>query len=295
MKKERQYEFVDGRIVPKEDNSSLKESPLANFFEEDDATDNTEAFENAKANFEQKKSKERITSIIVAVCAVMLFTVGVLAFAFPLKTVSVQGQTQYDTQQIIEYAQQFAGGNVILANKSSIESGLLNRFTRLKSVEIIKDYPNGITVELTEDTAKYYVSIDEEYYLLADDLRIMQRTQDENDTKDLLFLETDGISAALTGSELEFYASYQKEYVKDVLSEISDHAMYDGVVSVDMTDKFNIKLDYDGRFTVILGIGESIGTKMSLAMAYIQSIPENERGIIDSSSTEKGSYISLMK
>lgn len=294
MKKERQYEFVDGRIVPKEDNSSLKESPLANFFEEDDATDNTEAFENAKANFEQKKSKERITSMIVAACAVMLFTVGVLAFAFPLKTVSVQGQTQYDAQQITEYAQQLAGGNVVLASKKSIESGLLDRFTRLKSVEVIKNYPSGITVELEEDTAEYYVSIDGEYYLLTDDLRIMHRTQNKNETSDLLLLETDGISAAITGKELEFYASYQKEYVKDVLSEITDHAMCDGVISVDMKDKFNIKLDYDGRFTVILGIGESISTKMSLAMAYIQSIPENERGIIDSSSTEKGSYVSLM-
>lgn len=294
MKNKSRYEFVNGRIVRKEAEEIQKDTPFSNFFEEDDSYDNTEAFENARANFEQRNSRERIIGVSVAIAILAVFAVSVLAFAFPLKTVQVTGQTQYDTQLIAEYARTLAGNNVVLTNGGDVENALLERFTRLESVRVEKDFPNGITVSVTEDTAAYYIGIDGEYYLLSDELRVMDRTVNDDDIEGLVRIDTDGIRSAVTGEELEFYASYQHDYVRDVLLEMSSHAMYGGVQSVDMMDKFDIRIDYDGRFTVILGIGENVNTKLTLAMAYIQSLPEGERGIIDSSSTEKGSYISLM-
>ena len=45
-----------------------------------------------------------------------------------------------------------------------------------------------------------------------------------------------------------------------------------------------ITINYDGRFTVKIGAGENVKTKLTLAKAYIDGLPDGEKGIIEDKS-----------
>ncbi len=297
-KKHGPYEFKDGRIIKRTEESEPL-TPSRMFIEglvkEEDEADNAEALENAKTNFDRRRAREITArvSIVFIITAFMLFLL--ITFGFQLKNVNVSGMTVYSPDEIAEWVNENAADNVLLMGTSDLEDKLSAAFPKLKNVSVEKDFPNAVTVTAEDDSPVYYITLDGEHYILSEDLKVISRTTDVSLTKELLAVEIKDIKKAVTGDILEFYYDYQYDYIKDLLTDIITHDISHGVISVDADDKFDIKINYDGRFTVMIGVGENVKTKLTLAKAYIDSLPDGEKGIIDSTSTEKGSYISLMK
>lgn len=290
------FEFSDGKIVRKKDTEQpreIKQSFFESLVDEEDE-DNVSAFENAKSNFETRKTRERIKRIsLVAFLSLIVITCFVF-FGFSLRTVNVSGSSDQLNESIKKTAESVSGKNVLFLDTTELENAILGEYPGLKSVSVKKKLPSGIDVTVTDDIPLYHISFDGEYYLLSEDLRITERTTDPERTQELVELTVSDVKKALTGEVIEFYYDYQYDYIRNILKEISEHEIGEKIISVDAEDKFGISCNYEGRFTVKLGVGENIPTKLTLAMAYIDSLPENEMGIIDSSSTEKGSYISTL-
>ena len=297
-KKHGPYEFKNGRIIRRTEESEPL-TPSRMFIEslvkEEDEADNAEALENAKTNFDRRRAREITArvSIVFIIIAFMLFLL--ITFGFQLKNVNVSGMTAYSPDEISEWVNENASDNVLFMGMSDIEDKLSIAFPKLKNISVEKDFPNTVTITAEDDSPVYYVTLDGEHYTLSEELKVISRTEDIMLTKGLLAVEIKDIKKALTGEILEFYHDYQYDYIKELLDDIITHDISDGVISVDADNKFDIKVNYDGRFTVKIGVGENVKTKLTLAKAYIDSLPDGEKGIIDSTSTEKGSYISLMK
>lgn len=293
MKKNFKYEFSDGKIIRKE--AEEKEKTLFDLVEEEDPADNTEAFENAKENFDSRKSRERLKRILTVSILSLFLVVSALIFCFPLKNITVNWDAEYDVDAVQELVKDSAGQNALFVNGQAVKEALQSKYPQISGVEIEKKLPFGIEVEVVAENPEYYITLDGEYYLLSSELRVLSRSANESDTAGLLTLDVTEVKSAIAGEYLEFYADFQYDYVKKLLCDISSHTLYANIKSVDITNKFDIKLNYDERITVILGVGENVHTKLTLAQAYIDSLPSDDKGIIDSSSTDKGSYISLMK
>ncbi len=295
MKRNKLYEFSDGKIIKKAEEENEKDELLADFFEEEDPSDNTEALENAKENFDTRQSRERFKRILTASIVSSLLVVSALMFCFPLRNVTVVWENGQNNLDISDTVKDSVGGNVLFANKQNVKDALQKKYPQIYDIKLEKKLPFGIEVTVFEESAKYFITLDGDHYILSEDLRVLSRVNDIESTEGLLPVSASGIKCAIAGQYVEFHAEYQYDYVKELLNDISKHQLYGNVRSVDLTDKFDIKLDYDNRFTVILGVGENVHTKLTLAQAYIDSLPSDEKGIIDSSSTDKGTYVSLMK
>ena len=291
------FEFSDGKIVRKKETGQPSSEIKQGFFEslvDEDETDNVSAFENAKSNFETRKTRERIKRISFVSFFALIVIAGFIAFGFSLREVSVSGSSIYSNEDIKKTAESISGKNVLLLNTDKLEEAILTEYPALKEVNVEKKLPGGISVAVTDEKPLYHMSFDGEYYLLSSDLRVMRITNDAKSTEGVIGIKMSDVKKARTGDVIEFYNEYQYGYIKDLLNEICSHEVGRDVVAVDASDKFDVTLEYGERFTVKLGVGENIHTKLTLAKAYIDSLPENETGIIDSSSTEKGSYISTL-
>ena len=301
MKKEKKhgpYEFSNGRIIRRtEEQKPLTPSRalLESLIKEEDEADNAEALENAKINFDRRRIREITAkvSIVFIIVTVMMFIL--LSFGFKLKRVNVDGMTVYSSDEISEWVNENCSDNVLFMSSSELKDKLSNAFPRLKNIVVEKDLPNTLCITAEDDAPSYYITLDGEHYVLSEELKVITRTNDSGATSGLLSVAVTDIKKAVTGQKIEFYYDYQYDYIKDLLTDISKHDMSGGIISVDADDKFDITVNYDGRFTVKIGAGENVKTKLTLAKAYIDSLPEGETGIIDSTSTDKGSYISLMK
>ncbi len=301
MKKEKKrgpYEFSDGKIIRRKEESAPLTSSRRFFeslVEEEDEADNVQALENAKTNFDKRKIRDTTARIAIVCAMISVFLASFLAFGFRLKNVDVSGMTVYSPDEIAEWINENAPQNVLFASTSDITDKLCAAFPELRNISVKKTLPNTVSVTAQDDVPTYYITLDKEHYLLSDELKVMARTSDESRTSGLLFINTEDIKKAVTGEKIQFYYDYQYGYIKELLDDISAHDMASGVISVDADNKFDISVNYDDRFTIKIGAGENVKTKLTLAQAYIESLPDGEKGIIDSTSTEKGSYISLMK
>lgn len=301
MKKEKKhglYEFSNGKIIKRrEEPEPLTTSRrfFESLVEEEDEADNAEALENAKTNFDKRKVRDTTARAVIVCVMISVFLASFLAFGFRLKNVNVSGMTVYSPDEISDWVNENASSNVLFMGTSELADKLRAVFPELKNISVEKALPNTINVTAEDDVPAYYITLDKEHYILSDELKVMARTNDESLTTGLLFLDTEGIKKAVTGEKIQFHYDYQYGYIKELLYDITTHDMASGVISVDADNKFDISVNYDDRFTIKIGAGENVKTKLTLAQAYIESLPEGEKGIIDSTSTEKGSYISLMK
>ncbi len=293
------YEFADGKIIKRKEQPEQPLTPSRMFIEslikEEDEADNAEALENAKTNFDRRRTREITArvSIVFIITALMLFLL--ITFGFKLKNVNVSGMTVYSSDEITEWMDKNAPDNVLFAGTSELQDKLATAFPKLKNITVEKDFPNTLNVTAEDDSPTYYITLDGEHYILSEELKVISRTDDAALTEGLLSVAVSDVKKAVTGEKIEFFHDYQYNYIKELLSDIVAHDMSDGIISVDADDKFDIEINYDGRFTVMIGDGVNVKTKLTLAKAYIDSLPDGEKGIIDSTSTEKGSYISLMK
>lgn len=301
MKKEKDrgaYEFVNGKIVRKKDAPTPRTNGQR-FFEslldDEDEGDNVEALENAKTNFDKQKIRDATVRVAIVFAIVAVVLMVFLTFGFKFKNVSVSGISVYPSDKIIEWVNENAPKNVLFASTSEFADRLSAAFPEIRNVVIKKDLPNGFAITAQDDVPSYYLTLDGEYYLLSDELKVMSRTDDIENVSHLLSVEVSDVKKAVMGSEIEFYYDYQFDYIKELLADITAHDVSADVVGVNADNKFDITVNYDDRFMIKIGVGENVKTKLTLAKAYIDSLPEGEKGIIDSSSTEKGSYISLMK
>ena len=301
MKKEKKigpYEFSDGKIIRRKEEAAPV-TPGRRFLEslvdEEDEADNAQALENAKTNFDKRKIRDTTVRIAIVGAMLTVLFASFLTFGFKLKNIDVSGMTVYSAEEIENWINENASENVLFASSSALADELRVQFPKLRNITVKKDLPNTISITAEDDVPAYYIMLDEEYYILSDELKVMLRTDDGDSASGLLLLDTDGIKKAVTGEKLQFRYDYQYDYIKELLDDITTHEMSYGVVSVDADNKFDISVNYDDRFTIKIGAGENVKTKLTLAQAYIESLPEGETGIIDSTSTEKGSYISLMK
>ncbi len=301
MKKEKKhgpYEFLNGKIIKRKEEPTPI-TPGRRFFEslveEEDEADNAEALENAKTNFDKRKARDTTARIAIVCAMITVFFASFLTFGFRLKNVDVSGMTVYSPDEIAKWISENASSNVLFMGTSELADKLCIAFPELKNISVEKNLPNKVSVTAEDDVPSYYITLDKEHYLLSEELKVMTRTSDESCTEGLLFINTEDIRKAVTGEKIEFYYDYQYGYIKGVLDDISTHDIASGVISVDADNKFDISVNYEDRFTIKIGAGENVKTKLTLAKAYIESLPEGEKGVIDSTSTEKGSYISLMK
>ena len=292
------YEFKDGKIIRrKEESAPLTHSRMFidSLIKEEDEADNAEALENAKANFDRRRARDitaRVSTVFI-ITALVLFLL--ITFGFKLKNVNVSGIMVYSADEITEWVKENASENVLFMGTSELEDKLSMAFPKLKNITLEKDFPNSLTLTAEDDSPAYCITLDSEHYILSETLRVISRTSDETLTEGLISIDVKDIKKAVTGEKIEFFYDYQYDYIKNLLTDITCHDMSDGIISVNADNKFDITINYDGRFTVKIGAGENVKTKLTLAKAYIDGLPDGEKGIIDSTSTEKGSYISLMK
>ena len=126
----------------------------------------------------QKKSVLRLrhkTAFYIVLLSVFCIFVGAVIFTvfFRVKHISVSGLTVYDDWRIIEASGITVGQNSYSFSKSDVENAITKEFPYVKSVKIRHTSPSSVELNITEDNAKYYFSLDDEYFILSSTLKVL--------------------------------------------------------------------------------------------------------------------------
>ena len=238
----------------------------------------------------QKKSVLRLrhkTAFYIVLLSVFCIFVGAVIFTvfFRVKHISVSGLTVYDDWRIIEASGITVGQNSYSFSKSDVENAITKEFPYVKSVKIRHTSPSSVDLNITEDNAEYYFTLDDEYFILSSTLKVLEIIKDSDlmsvRPPDLIQIYISGVSVAIVGKTIEFSSERYYDYVVDTLETFSQCSMAPFINIINCRNKFSVYFIFDDRYKIEIGNTDDLTMKLTFASAIIENLSKSESGIIN--------------
>ncbi|MBQ9673816.1 MAG: FtsQ-type POTRA domain-containing protein [Ruminococcus sp.] len=211
---------------------------------------------------------------IAAACIVLSLTV-----LFRTEGYTVSGSTRYDDQEIIDACGISIGENIFIANKKAAEQRLINAFPYISDVDVRASFPDKIKIKITEGKQSYQVKYSgNEYSVVSAEGRILKINNGK--IKNLPVVKGLSLKSTTVGSYVEYSDKNAAAALEMIVTSVSKHN-FNGLTEINIKNKANINVVYDGRITIRIGVPEQVDYKIRTAMAIInEKLDPNNTGAI---------------
>lgn len=218
-----------------------------------------------------RKRIARIMYVLLFTAVITVFVILCLNFFFRVKNIELTGASRYSREDIISLTSISEGMSIFSASNRSL-SGVNERLAYIKEFRVIRKFPDTVVIEALEDTPRYYAELYGEYFILSDELRILERTFEEPKREDnaLIELLLPQIDSALVGRTIEFPTDVSQRYVTAYIDALEASPMYERANAFDLRDRFNLALIASDIYIVKLGNGDELGTKLTAVAGMLE-------------------------
>ena len=232
-----------------------------------------------------------IMAIVLTIFLILSFTVF-----FKIDSISVEGDTRYNEENIVASSMIRIGDNFFLCNTSPGENEIWKKFPYIESVRIEKKLFNKIVINVREAVPTSVIESEGKYVLLSESGKIIDISDKKQEDVPIV------MGAKLDDPTLSSSAVYKDKSVEGYVQEILRAAEFYkiGVLKViDITKLSNISLETKDGLHIIIGSPEKIEHKMMTAAKIMKKdVPKGDVGTLDVSlsAAEGGkSYFSSKK
>ena len=217
--------------------------------------------------------------LILLFVLALAITLSLTVF-FKITAVVVTGTDRYPNEQLVLATGVEVGDNLLRISKSDI-SRRLTQYPYIESVEVKRAFPPKVVVTVTEATPLAAVGQPGNYVLVSTQGRILETG---------LVEVPEGITAAagpqITGEEGQMVGEEQEEYIS-MLADLREAILatgFDKITAIDVTDRLNIVVTYDGRVTIQLGSERDLERKLGMVYTILEDQEEDFVGEINATS-----------
>ena len=249
-----------------------------------------------KQRQQNKRMRRRVFYIALFSVLILVSTAICFFVLFKIKTVSVEGATRYSEEEIVAAFGVEEGSNLYSFNADDMEQSLVMSLPYINKVVIERDLPSTVIIHVEEKQPCMYVEINEEKYLLTDDMHILEYTASEDKLYGLLKIrmEPKSVSRCIVGEKLEFMDVRTGDIVAQAYSEITKAGILSRVGYIDANNRFGIYIGMDDCYDVYMGDIEEFDTKLNFAKGIADKLhslgDRAENGKIDVSEINKGIF-----
>ncbi len=225
-----------------------------------------------------------ITAIIAALGA--LLSVNVF-FNLSVTGLKINGSTLYEPEQIQSVAGLAPGQNLIRLNTDYIASRLEQTLVYIDDVKVEKDYPDNLVITITEATENAQIEQDGVYYTSSTSGKLLEVGQTERN-EDLVLVVGYELKNTTAGASAESEDSQKTEALEEIFEQLKA-LEFEGIEQIDITDRTDIVLEYDGRIEIELGSSVDLDVKLSYIQAVIETgLPESYEGTLRYNGIDSG-------
>lgn len=230
-----------------------------------------------------RRRKNRIKRIFTGV----LFFLFLLAAAvtlcftvfFKINTITVAGETQYTSEQIIKSSGLTVGEALFGFSAESVSSSITKALPYIGKAEIKRSIPDTVTITVESAAPSCALRTDNGYVLLDDDGKVLEITDSDKDIA-VPIIMISGVEKIEVGAVL----SVKDESVMNSLSVLVDAAEQAGldVTYYDLSDSANVLIVCEnGETTLKLGVisSDTINRKLLLAGEAIKREKANGNSV----------------
>ena len=225
-----------------------------------------------------KKQISKFVYLAVFAAVVVVFLLICLSIFFRVRTIEVVGGTRYSAEEVIAVCGIEKDRSLYEVTNRDVEV-LPKKLSYIRRASIKRKLPSTLVITITEDTPVYFAELYGEYFVLSDELRVLEQVFDREVLADSVLIELalPSINSALTGSKVEFEADTVQRYVTAYLDALTSSELFDKVTAFDLRDRFNAKLICEGIYLVKLGNGDELGTKLTAVASMLENAVFSDR------------------
>ena len=262
--------------------------------EEQKTTEHGKGFELMKRNRTRKTVKRRLFTILLLVFLCVVFLIIAIAVFFRVSDIEIRGNSYYKDQDIIDASGIEYGKNIYLVDSSDVSDRIVEGFPFVKKVDLSRKVPSTVVLELECEDPMCCVEIAGEYFLVSRGLHVLERLDNADDLAarypGVKRLIVSGVSEMIVGRDARFDKDAYAADLNTIMDTVSASDIFEGVTTVDVSDRFNITLIYAHTVKATLGGTDDLELKLRF-LAEIIKDSGTSGGTIDIESVEMGYFI----
>lgn len=212
-----------------------------------------------------RKIRDNLISVVLIAAVAVVLCVVVYRLVFVISDINVEGTERYSKEEILAAAEISEGDHLYSFRNSQAEKLITVRCPAVGSVTVDKVAPSTVNLYVTEEPALYYADFYGEYRELSGSLRVLYAIEREKAEEDgLVQLKLPTVSTAYSGKKADYSGVRSDSYIYDVTAAAKESELWEKIEGIDLRNKYDIVLNCENKYLVILGDYSSLKTKLKI-------------------------------
>ena len=160
--------------------------------------------------------------------------------------------------------------------------------------------PSTVSIEVKTEAGSFGIMISGDYYIISESFRVVDKIKVASEAEfvplpGVIAIKTAKIKKCYLGDKVEFLDMDIYDFLKELVElfgdEGTDPKMVSAILSIDITNKFKVTMNYGDRFFLKFGIFENISPKILNVFEIISQLPDYYEGVIDISDGKTASFV----
>lgn len=242
----------------------------------------------AQQRQEKKRMRRSLFYFLLFFTVTAVFLVVCFTVFLNIKEFSVTGNSRYTTEEILAMVPAETGKNIYSFDADETEALIKQKLPYIGSVEISRNLPSTVEINIVEEKPVFALRLAGRIYVLSSGLKVLESVDESTQwINELAELEVSNIRRCMVGELLEFVDARTFDAVTELYTCFENESMEMNITAVRAESRFDIYVDYGGRFEVYVGDMENADIKVRFLSAIIDRLGEKSHGTIDISSANE--------
>lgn len=237
---------------------------------------------NVKREQTSKRARRRRKKRGLYIFLVVIFVLGIgvllsVTLLFNINEIKVNGEVDYSVEDIIKASGIGKGDNLVRLDAKKAEENILEKMVYIESADVSKKFPDTLEINVEKCIPYANAEYDDGVLLLSPKGKILEKSSENQ--KDLLTIKGLEPSTFVPGKYITSKDENKVEIYFEIMQTLQS-CKNSKVVSIDMTDKYEIVINYDNRIDFKAGNANDIAYKLKLADTVLEDLNDGKKGIM---------------
>lgn len=226
------------------------------------------------------KGLRRFLLVFTLLCGVAITAFLCVFLLFKVRTIQVTGDVVYDQNAIIQASGVEIGDNLALMAVGSREEAMEQKLPYVEKVELLRHFPSTLEIRITGATEAACISSGSQWFSVSGSGKILEERTgpSENAMQVTGLLLTDPVVGGLAKAQDE---EHQQAF-ETILATVTELGNAGDFTSLEMTDLYNITMEYQNRISFLLGSTAGLDKKIQSGIKLVtEEIESNAVGDLD--------------
>lgn len=237
--------------------------------------------QRVKVNRKKRRNNLRAYYAIAVVVAfvILLILCMTVFFKYRPEDVQIEGVTLYTNEQILVVGGISGEGNLMRTDTDVIAERLKKYLVYVDDVNVKKKYPSKLIVSVTEAEKAADIEFNGKYYVVSKSGKLLECGNNSR-TKGIPLVKGLELKSLTAGNVLATDDTLKTKIFNDLIEQI-DTLGFSKVTSIDLTDRTDITLNYNGKIKIFIGSSVDMDYKLKYIKAVIdEKLSDNFKGTL---------------